>query len=64
MDTPYRLKRLLEEFRDVWGASKHKKEIFLALSLGEAAETLLLGNPDYLLQKLIEFKQEFVMVVS
>jgi 16S rRNA (cytidine1402-2'-O)-methyltransferase len=64
MDTPYRLKRLLEEFRDVWGASKHKKEIFLALSLGEESETLLLGNPDHLLQKLVELKQEFVMVVS
>ncbi len=63
MDTPYRLKRLLEEFKEVW-TTKEKKELFLALSLGETSELLLLGSPDQLLSKLTEFKQEFVLVVS
>jgi 16S rRNA (cytidine1402-2'-O)-methyltransferase len=63
MDTPYRLKRTLEEFKESWPA-KTSKELFLALSLGESTEALLLGTPDQLLTKLVEFKQEFVLVVS
>lgn len=65
MDTPYRLKRLLEEFKEVWNSKSHKdKELFLALSLGESNESLLMGTPDQLLSRINEFKQEFVMVVS
>jgi 16S rRNA (cytidine1402-2'-O)-methyltransferase len=63
MDTPYRLKRLLEELRDIW-PSHSKKELFLALSLGENEEMMLLGTPAELLLRLKDFKQEFVLVVS
>lgn len=62
MDTPYRLKRLLEEFNEAW-TSKNHKELFLALSLGEPTESLLLGSPDQLLARITEYKQEFVLVV-
>jgi 16S rRNA (cytidine1402-2'-O)-methyltransferase len=63
MDTPYRLKRLLEEFKEHW-PSKTKKELFIAISLGETSELLLLGTPDHILSKITEYKQEFVLVVS
>ena len=53
MDTPYRLKRLLEELQIEW-SNKIKKEIFLALSLGEEFENLLLGTPSELLLKLTD----------
>lgn len=63
MDTPYRLKRLLEELNVAW-SGKTEKEVFLALSLGEPTERLLLGAPDKLLSQITEYKQEFVLVVS
>ncbi len=63
MDTPYRLKRLLEELRDLWHLNP-KKELFLAMSLGEAHEELLLGTPSSILDAIADYKQEFIMVIS
>jgi 16S rRNA (cytidine1402-2'-O)-methyltransferase len=63
MDTPYRLKRLLEELKEAW-SNKVNKEIFVALSLGEDNETLLLGTPDKILSQITEHKQEFILIVS
>jgi 16S rRNA (cytidine1402-2'-O)-methyltransferase len=63
MDTPYRLKRLLEELKEAW-SNKVNKEIFVALSLGEDNETLLLGTPDKILSQITEYKQEFILIVS
>lgn len=62
MDTPYRLKRVLEEFREVYGGSK--KKIFLACDLGRETQELLTGTPVELLSRLKEFKREFVLVLS
>jgi 16S rRNA (cytidine1402-2'-O)-methyltransferase len=63
MDTPYRLKRLIEELKEAW-TSKIHKEVFVALSLGETNETLLLGTPDKILSQITEYKQEFILIVS
>ena len=63
MDTPYRLKRVLEELIALWPAHT-KKELFIGLSLGELNEKLLLGTPIELLGQINDYKQEFVMVLS
>jgi len=62
MDTPYRLKRVLEEFPEVFGSSK--KKIFLACDLGSENQELLTGSPVELLSALKDFKREFVLVLS
>ncbi len=62
MDTPYRLKRVLEEFREVYGGSK--KSIFVALDINSSNEELQLGTPSELLSRIKEFKREFVLIVS
>lgn len=62
MDTPYRLKRLLEEF-DSLDKSSHK-QYFIGLDLNQETEELHLGRPKELLGKIQDFKREFVMIVS
>lgn len=62
MDTPYRLKRVLEEMGSHWGASR--KRIFVAMDLGSENEELRRGKPSELLSKIKDFKREFVIVVS
>lgn len=62
MDTPYRLKRVLEEFRDNWGGSK--KKIFLAIDLSSESEELLTGTPTELLGAISDYKREFVLILS
>lgn len=62
MDTPYRLKRVLEEMRNQWGASR--KTVFLAMDLGSENEELRRGKPAELLSKINDFKREFVIVIS
>jgi 16S rRNA (cytidine1402-2'-O)-methyltransferase len=57
MDTPYRLKRLLEELSFI------KKEIFLALDLNAPTEELLLMPANDILLKLNDFKREFVLII-
>lgn len=62
MDTPYRLKRVLEEFQSTWGSSK--KKLFVAMDLNSENEELRRGTPKELLNDIIDFKREFVLVVS
>lgn len=62
MDTPYRLKRVLEEFQEYFGGSR--KKLFLALDINSTQEELLIGSPEQLLSKLKDFKREFVLVLS
>lgn len=60
MDTPYRLKRLLEEMeRMALG-----REIFVALDLNQSNEELIRGKAGHILSQLQEFKREFVLVLS
>ena len=62
MDTPYRLKRVLEEFQSEWGSSK--KKIFVALDLNAPTEELRRGTPKELLNVITDVKREFVLIVS
>ncbi len=62
MDTPYRLKRVLEEFQASWGSSK--KKLFVAMDLNTETEELRRGSPKDLLKEISDFKREFVLVVS
>ena len=62
MDTPYRLKRVLEECRDVQG--KSGKRLFLAMDLGSPSEECLRGTPVELLSSITELRREFVLVIS
>lgn len=61
MDTPYRLKRVLEEIRDVWSGNK---KIFLAMDLNCPSEELRLGSPTELLGTISDFKREFILILS
>ena len=62
MDTPYRLKRVLEEFQSEWGSTK--KKIFVALDLNAPTEELHRGTPKELLSVITDVKREFVLIVS
>lgn len=62
MDTPYRLKRVLEEFQAAWGSSK--KKIFLAMDLNSETEELRRGTPKELLAVINDVRREFVLIVS
>lgn len=58
MDTPYRLKRVLNEFDQ-----EHTCKIFLALDLGMVSEELFYASPKEILGQLLEFKREFILIV-
>lgn len=62
MDTPYRLKRVLEEIESIWGSSK--KELFLAMDLNQGSEELRRGGPRELMGAISDYKREFILVVS
>ncbi len=66
MDTPYRLKRVLEELSEGFGSSK--KQIFLAMDLNSNSEELKRGSPKDILNSLLSsgspLKREFVLVIS
>lgn len=64
MDTPYRLKRLLEELGESWGSNPSSKKIFVAMDLNCETEELRLGSPRELLSSITDFKREFVLVIS
>lgn len=63
MDTPYRLKRLLEELDLLFKNKGLKREIFLALDLNAPTEELCLGMPGNILESLKEFKREFILII-
>lgn len=61
METPYRLKKLLETLQK----NGTKREIFLGMDLGSPSEKLLRGSATRLNKELGEGeKREFVMVIS
>lgn len=61
METPYRLKRLMEELENL-GLSR---DIFLGLDLGGSEELLLRGNAKQVHQRLTgSMKREFVLVLA
>ncbi len=60
METPYRLKKLLEEISQ----AKCEREIFLACDLGGKEELLLRGPVDAMMKSVGDIKREFVLVVA
>jgi len=64
MDTPYRLKRVLEELQENWASNTTSKKIFLGMDLNCETEELFLGSPKELLNKVKDFKREFVLIIS
>jgi 16S rRNA (cytidine1402-2'-O)-methyltransferase len=65
MDTPYRMKRVLEEFSENWsGQGVKTKKIFLAMDLCSDTEELRVGTPSELLGAISDYKREFVLVLS
>ncbi|WPU63141.1 SAM-dependent methyltransferase [Peredibacter starrii] len=61
METPYRLKKLVEELSKL----NSNREIFLGMDLGNPAETLLRGTPGSVMKRLGETeKREFVLVIG
>ena len=64
MDTPYRLKRVLEELLESWGSNTTSKKIFVAMDLNSETEELRLGSPKELLGVITDFKREFILIIS
>jgi len=58
MDTPYRLKKVLEDFKST------EREIFLALDLNSKKEELIRGKAKTILAKLNDLKREFILVLA
>lgn len=63
MDTPYRLKKLLQEFDLLMRQERCHKNIFLAMDLNSPDELLMRNTPAYLMQHIQNFKREFIMVI-
>lgn len=59
MDTPYRLKKLLNELLEVWPDS----EVVLGCQLGMESELVIKGSPREILSQLPFEKAEFVLLV-
>lgn len=65
MDTPYRMKRVLEEIIEVQKIHKLKsRKLFLAMDLNTEQELLLKGNAEFLLSKISDFKREFILIIG
>ncbi len=61
METPYRLKKLLDELAGM----EDKREVFLALDLGSPAEELLRGKAQNLATQIPDKdKREFVLIIG
>lgn len=61
METPYRLKKILEELAALEG----KREVFLALDLGSPSEELRRGKADRISSSVqVSEKREFVLVIG
>lgn len=58
MDTPYRLKKLLEDL------SSSQREIFLGLDLNAKTEELYRGKAKEILSQLSETKREFILILA
>lgn len=61
METPYRLKKLLEEVAKI----ELKREVFLALDLGSSSEQLIRGKADRIASQIQDKeKREFVLLIG
>ncbi len=60
MDTPYRLKKLLDELAE----RMPSRRIFLGLDLNQPTEFLTRGNAQEILKQLKEFKREFILILD
>ncbi len=60
MDTPYRLKRILQEFEELLG----NREVFLGMDLNCPSEELMRATVPKILKKVTDFKREFVLLIS
>ncbi|MBX7148645.1 SAM-dependent methyltransferase [bacterium] len=60
MDTPYRLKSLLEDIATL----KTSRRLFVALDLNQKTEELHRGTIKQIIEKIADFKREFVLVVG
>lgn len=60
MDTPYRLKNLLEELEHL----NCQRKIFLALNLNSRNELLLRGQLSAIREKVTEKKHEFILIIG
>ena len=61
METPYRLKKLLDDL----AKTSTKREIFLAMDLGHQSEKLLRGHIGHILKQLPENeKREFILIIG
>jgi 16S rRNA (cytidine1402-2'-O)-methyltransferase len=61
METPYRLKKLLEEVAVI----EMKREVFLALDLGSSAEQLIRGKAEKIASMIVDKeKREFVLLIG
>ncbi len=60
MDTPYRLKRTLEEISEVMP----NRKLFLGMDLNSSSEELLYGRASKILKKLNELKREFIIILD
>ncbi|PIK15484.1 SAM-dependent methyltransferase [Halobacteriovorax sp. JY17] len=60
MDTPYRMKKLLNEVREL----NTGRKAFLAMDLNCPSEELHYGNLEGILKKVSEFKREFILILG
>lgn len=64
MDTPYRLKKLLEELSQNMRSNNIVRPLFVAMDLNRDNEELLRGTADELLAKIKDFKREFILILG
>jgi 16S rRNA (cytidine1402-2'-O)-methyltransferase len=60
MDTPYRLKKVIQELV----AARCKRKVFLALDLCSSDEKLLFGSINHIVKALDREKAEFILVIE
>ncbi|OUR97204.1 hypothetical protein A9Q84_12825 [Halobacteriovorax marinus] len=60
MDTPYRMKKLLEEVCRL----NLGNDVFLAMDLNSASEELLYGKIGQVIKNIKDFKREFILILS
>lgn len=60
MDTPYRMKKLLDEVSKL----NLRREVFLAMDLNCESEELIFGKIGQVIKKIENFKREFILILS
>lgn len=60
MDTPYRMKKMVEELKSL----NIKREVFLGIDLNKKSEILIRGSIKQVLKKMPEDKREFILILG